>query len=268
VPAPTHPLLLTGSSVAAEGSSSLDRATKLGVGPGWVLRLYPEAGEASGGFRGAQLASRKGQNALSDPERCRQEASRRAKGRVRRYCAANGLSRLGTLTYRGEGCHDSRRVRDDLAAFFRTLRSELGGSPFAYVWTTEWHKSGHGLHVHFAVGQYIDWRLIAETWKHGFVWIEQIGAGKRSSALAEARIAARYLAKYIGKDFEAAGGGLHRYEVAQGFQPRRVELHGRGRDDVVEEASSRMGGPPDYVSTSDEWANWWGPLAVFLSWAA
>ncbi len=36
-----------------------------------------------------------------DEGRSPAEAIRRAKSSVRRYCAANGLDRLGTLTYRG-----------------------------------------------------------------------------------------------------------------------------------------------------------------------
>ena len=48
--------------------------------------------------------------------RAREEAARRARAKVRRYGAANRLNRLGTLTYRGEGCHDPLRLRADLAA--------------------------------------------------------------------------------------------------------------------------------------------------------
>ena len=42
-----------------------------------------------------------------------------------------------------------------------------------------------------------------------------------SGALEEARVASFYLAKYVSKslDDERRAAGLHRYEVAQGFQP-------------------------------------------------
>lgn len=36
------------------------------------------------------------------------EADRCAGSKLRRYCAANSLNRLGTLTYAGSGCHDRR----------------------------------------------------------------------------------------------------------------------------------------------------------------
>jgi hypothetical protein len=44
------------------------------------------------------------------------------------------------------------------------------------------------------------------------------------SYLAEARLAAHYLAGYAGRDLGDArrSAGLHRYEVAQGFQPDKI----------------------------------------------
>ena len=82
---------------------------------------------------------------------------------IRRYCAANRLNRLGTLTYAGEGCHDPSAVRSEVAAFFRRLRSELGGDRFPYLWVPEWHPGGHGLHLHFAVGRFIGQPLIRDV---------------------------------------------------------------------------------------------------------
>jgi hypothetical protein len=62
-------------------------------------------------------------------QRARDEAARRARAKIRRYGAANRLNRLGTLTYRGEGCHDPLRLRADLAGFFRCLRERLASGP-------------------------------------------------------------------------------------------------------------------------------------------
>ena len=79
----------------------------------WALSLYPEAAEGGG-----CLSVRRGPAVQGGPpnvERAAEEAGRRARAKLRRYAAANRLNRLGTLTYRGEGCHDPRRLRDDLA---------------------------------------------------------------------------------------------------------------------------------------------------------
>jgi hypothetical protein len=66
----------------------------------WQLSLCAAAGEAGGGFVASRSSDfRSGRGAATDPERARAESARRARTRVRRYCAANGLSRFGTLTY-------------------------------------------------------------------------------------------------------------------------------------------------------------------------
>ncbi len=76
-------------------------------------------------------------------------------GKMRRYCAGNRLNRWGTLMYAGVGCHDPAALRVHVGEFFRELRRELGGQPLPYAWTADRHKTGHGLHVHFAVGQFV-----------------------------------------------------------------------------------------------------------------
>ena len=155
---------------------------------GWMLNLYPGAGEGGGCFVSARRRDyRPGSGGpAADPERARVEAGRRAGGRLRRYCAANRLNRLGTLTY-AEGCHDPGQVRADVGAFFRTLRADLGGEPFAYVWVPEWHKK-HGLHLHFAVGGFIPKGRIESAWGRGFVHIKLLGdLPVGSGRIAEAR---------------------------------------------------------------------------------
>src|SRR5439155_24193668 len=118
--------------------------------------VYPEAGEAVATFRrGVQVDPERRYSRSSElgDDRSIAEAVRRARGAVRRYCAGNTLDRLGTLTYRGKGCHDELQLRADVGVYFRLLRRLLGGGSFPYLWTGEWHSGGHGLHVHFAVGR-------------------------------------------------------------------------------------------------------------------
>jgi hypothetical protein len=123
--------------------------------------------------------------------------------------------------------------------------------------------------LHFAVGRYIRRALIQSAWDRGFVHIKllgdlPVGAGQ----LNEARLAARYLGKYLSKDVESDWGGLHRYEVAQGFQPHREQVTAQTGRDALAELSVRMTRAPEYVWWSSEATEWHGPPAVWASWAA
>lgn len=213
--------------------------------------------------------SRSGQGSGSpeEAERSAHEAARRARGKVRRYCAANRLNRLGTLTYRGAGCHDPLVAREHIGEFFRGLRRSIGGKALPYLWTDEWHPGGHGLHLHFSVAQYVRRSALESNWGHGFLHIKLIGdLPVGSGSLEEARRAARYLAKYVGKDSDRPRAGLHRYEVAQGFQPREIWMTGRSADEVIALAADRIGAAPDRIWRSSDEEQWDGPPAVWMSW--
>jgi len=239
----------------------------------WSLSLYPDAGEAGGCYVGAsrRVPEYVARGHAADAARSAQEAGRRARATLRRYCAANRLNRLGTLTYAGEGCHDPLQVRADVAEFFRALRAARGGSPLAYVWVPEWHKSGHGLHVHFAVGQYVPRSLIADAWGRGFVHIKllgdmSVGSGPRE----EARRAAGYLSKYVAKTFadpQARVLGLHRYDVAQGFKPEKLSIRGRALGDVMGQACDLFAAAPAHVWSSFDVPDWDRPPAVWAMWS-
>ncbi len=239
---------------------------RLGVQPFWALSLYPDAAEGGG-----CLSVRRGPAVQGRPpnvERAAEEAGRRARGKLRRYAAANRLNRLGTLTYRGEGCHDPRRLREDLAGFFRELRTALDAGRFPYVWVPQWHPGGHGLHAHFAVGRFVPRGLIERSWGNGFVHIKLLdGLPVGSGALAEARLAARYLARYVGRDLDNERlAGLHRYEVAQGFQPAKIECYGETAEDVIDRASGYMGSAPERIWLSSTEEGWRGPPACWAQW--
>lgn len=240
---------------------------------GWQLSLCAAAGEAGGCF----VSSRRDRGSVrsgpaADPERARAEAGRRARSRVRRYCAANRLNRLGTLTYRGGGCQDPWQARRDVGAFFRSLRQELGGEPLPYVWVPEWHKTGHGLHLHFAVGRFVPRAMIERAWGHGFVHIKLLGGlPVGSGSFAESRKAAGYLSKYVAKSFDDDESaqrpkGLHRFDVAQGFKPPSTLIRGSTRAEVIRQASGDMGGPPDVFWFSADVEGWHGPPAVWVQW--
>jgi len=234
----------------------------------WTFSLYPEAAEGGGCYVPPCVAQR-GRGRQPDPERSQEEAGRRARSKLRRYCAANRLNRFGTLTY-AQSCRDPRQLRIDVGGFFRGLRRELGGEPLPYAWTSEWHPGGHGLHVHFAVGRYVGQRLIADVWGLGIVHIKLIGdLPHGSGALEEARVAAGYLAKYVSKslDDERRAAGLHRYEIAQGFQPQRLQLVGKADTEVLAEACERMGGQPSRLWRSSIAEGWSKPPALWCAWS-
>jgi hypothetical protein len=255
----------------AEGAgSSLEVATKLArpIRAEWVLTLYPTAGEAAGTFQALSRPRRcPTPGPALDPERAATEAARRARTMVRRYVAANRLDRLGTLTYRGEGCHDERALRRNVRHFFKRLRVDLDIGAFAYLWVPEWHKTAHGLHAHFAIGMYVPQKRIEDAWGRGFVHIKRLGRGARGGSLEAARRSAGYLSKYVAKAFDTAREHrLHRYDRAQGFSPAHERIAGSSRSDVIEQASDRMGGPPSRVWDSRDERTWAGPLAVWAGW--
>ena len=219
---------------------------------GWRFSLYPDAGEGGGSF---QYSVRRVPQFVSagfanNPARAAEEAGRRARAKLRRYCTANRLNRLGTLTFAGDGCHDPAELRGYLSDFFRALRLALGGAAFPYVWVPEWHPKGHGLHDHFAVGRFIKRSLIAEAWGYGFVHIKLLGdLPVGSTNLSEARRAARYLSKYVAKSFTDPSARilvLHRYDIAQGFLPLPVAVSGRSAADVLAQASSVFNSVPSF----------------------
>ena len=249
-----------------QAATSLEYGTKLVPVQGyWETTLFREAGEAVVVFQSARQA--RGARGDPDPEEANRVAARRARTSIRRYCAANGLNRLGTLTYSGSGCHDPIALRHDVAAFFRELRQCLSISAMPYLWTSEWHKTDHGLHAHFAVGQFVHRSLIEEAWPHGFIHIKLLGNLPYSATpLAQARLAARYLAKYVAKSLDGQAPGLHRYEVAQGFAPRKETVRSRTADEGEAWAAGVMGRQPEYVSQWREWRDYQGPPAVFVSW--
>jgi hypothetical protein len=235
------------------------------VESGWLLNLYPDAAEATGCFVSPRRPWRGGGPWEPDEDRAASEAIRRARGAIRRYCAANVLNRLGTLTYAGDGCHDPRVFRTDLAGFFRRLKADLG-TALPYLWVPEWHPGGHGLHAHFAVGRFVPYRGIRAAWGRGIIHIKLLGdLPVGSGAIGEARRAAGYLSKYVGKDL-GPEYGLHRYDVAQGFQPKLRRLRGPSLGDVLDQATAIMGRAPVEIWDSADMPDWDRPHSVRATW--
>jgi hypothetical protein len=77
------------------------------------------------------------------------------------------------------------------------------------------------------------------------------------------------LAGYAGRDLgdERRLAGLHRYEVAQGFQPEKILVYGVAAEDVIQRASGLMGAAPERVWFSSSLEVWHGPPACWAQWA-
>jgi len=181
---------------------------------------------------------------------------------------ANRLDRLATLTY--VGIHnDPKQVSADIGAFFRELR-DLLGAPFPYLWVREWHPGGHGLHVHFLVGKFIHWSLIKEAWGDGRIDIRRksrpqlrLGDGPAE----EARYLARYLAKYLSKGSnQNRDEWSHRFDVAQGFQPRPILYSAPNEYEARLLACRKMGSAPSALWQSRNQENYTGPEVSWMAW--
>lgn len=249
-----------------------ERAARLAqLRSGWTFALYPDALEGGGCWvtprRVQPVFIRAGEGANS--ARSLQEAGRRARTAARRYIVANRCDKMITFTY-AQACHDRDQFVADMHAFWLALRAALGGKPFPYLWVPEWHKS-HGLHAHAAVSQYIPFALILSLWGRGRVRIERMAgapAGRSAGVVAErARICARYLAKYIGKAFddERRVLGRHRYDIGQGFRPKRIVFTADTRDGALAQACDYMGSRADTLWFSPEDANY---AAMWAAWRA
>lgn len=225
---------------------------------GWKVTAYPDAGEAVLSFlNGRRKAERV--EGCGDPQANRDRAERRARTMVRRFCAANGIDRLASLTFAPPFCTDPHELRCHMSRFFRRTRAALD-RPFPYLWVPELHKDGERFHAHVGFADYIPKAQLAELWGHGFVDIRRIRVRGASSRTEHSRKAAGYLSKYVGKAFDRHDVfGRHRYECAQGFQPRTVEYLGATHDEAMAFATEQLGGSaPSYVWSSDEVDDWKG----------
>lgn len=158
---------------------------------------------------------------LSDLERESknlERASKRAHVALRRYCVANQLLKMLTLTY-AQTVLEHKVVKDDVNALFVRWRSLKGGKSFPYAYVLEFHPGGHGLHVHTAVPlHFIDKFWLEETWGHGIVHYRDPKPLRHGDTRERARNLSRYLSKYVSKDLgNIHEKNAHRYEVAQGF---------------------------------------------------
>jgi hypothetical protein len=261
--------------------SSLEEATILpgDIASGRALvSIYPTCGEAtvcgmsehafgvrpdasdgpSEEFLDAQDPDRRHKN-----ERSASEAARRSRRMISRFCVANRLRFMWTLTFAVEEW-DVDQARGAVVELMAALAERTGG-PFPYLYVFELHPGtddkpqGHGLHVHMAIPMYVGHDEFTRAWGRGHCWVTTPGRRGTASAVA-ARSAARYLAKYVDKSIEDNQSfGRHRYEVAQGFQPECVRVRRWNLADGVRYVIEQFGRQPSFVWSSHEDPDWLGP---------
>lgn len=165
-------------------------------------------------------------------------ARQRAKVCVRRFVRAHDLRRLVTFTNgdaESEGWTSRKQALDDVAGWMKNHRVELFGDVPVILIAERGGKNGRW-HVHGAMprGGRLPYSAIIESWS---AYMERLGwhsatgkhrwhagdeSGKHRGGFASARVAARYLVKYIIKGMDEDDGtkGEHRYRTAGGRLPR------------------------------------------------
>jgi hypothetical protein len=199
----------------------------------------------------------------------RQRAERRAKKLFRHYVVRNWLVRMWTMTYEIAEW-DRGKVVADMNGFLQRLRVELGELfPAAYV--LELHPGGHGWHAHLALERrFIHKHRLQILWSHGIVQFSDGNKGvrKEQGGRAKARVVARYMSKYLTKEFQGEHPmGEHRYEVTQGFQVVRRSWRFRSLEAASKWLEELEGGIVAATNwTSDAIEDWHGPPVWGFCW--
>jgi hypothetical protein len=250
-----------------KGSPSNDIETKLPdfLNRSFDLIVYPSSCEFvvvphQGKTNGKRVRKRPGES--SDPDRSRKVATQRARTRIRRYSVEHRLRFMWTLTF-AEAQEDPKRDLRQVERMLAKVVSEREGERFPYVRVLEWHKT-HGLHVHLGVPFRFDQGLLGDLWGKGFVWCSD-KKPKGAPNVAGARIAADYLSKYVGKAFEVAEFGSHRYECAQGFDVTKYSIPFSTPGDGFTFGAELFPGTMSYFWSSDQEPEWEGPPVLFAS---
>jgi hypothetical protein len=269
-------------------AASLDRATLSGSGvhhpnPGLILReskppvavcIREGALEASVVVVGSPREKDPEHQPTPDPERSAKEADRRARAELRRYCVANRLNVLWTLTYAVEP-DDWEKVWEDIEAFRKRLWAHLGRR-IAMVTVIEQGSENGRLHVHFTVGERLEWSDVGRIWGHGFVQFQRIKTRKNQrttlSRSDQARVIAGYLAGYLianGKKVHAQDGrSFHgkRFSTTRGFSPGCNRVRVESIDQALALVYGTMGPTPSYLWSSSDLEDWDGPPVWVAFW--
>lgn len=275
---PSVPTLADSQADGKGGSPELEpRPLLFHARLGWCLCATPQAGEATIthcpspsaeaiGTCGSRLGSGASRPAVSHGVR--------AKGKVRRYCRANRLRFLYTLTYKvAAGSRDV--VIKDLRQFLRRLQRAYGRLPLVAVIERGTQGTAR-LHIHFAARRRLGLGKLARLWGLGFV--HRGDPGRQPERMTVGKLS-RYLAKYVTKacaDGEEGSGdrapGRHRYLITQGWTPVALRYRFPSCSAALADLVRAIGEPDQLVPFGDAGADpvygfwlsfpeklWWPP---------
>ncbi|MBX3318975.1 MAG: hypothetical protein KF890_03780 [Nitrospira sp.] len=220
--------LRTGAAPAA--SPKLDRKTFLGdhtqphstppsAGNVWSIKIHDFGKQWVEMSWGKALSSpgKKGEKGSSRNRDYNEARARgRAKNEIRKKCLTIGADHLVTLTYRAN-IENRDRVLHDLERLRRAL--SRAGCSMRYVAVLERQQRG-ALHPHLAVKGFQDVRLLRSCWYrivgNGQGQVNVKGPRPGSSPVK----LARYISKYISKDFDNMPRDFeeHRYFCSLGLR--------------------------------------------------
>jgi hypothetical protein len=167
---------------------------------------------------------------------------------VRRFCRANGLCFLWTLTYRVPAT-SRKEVARDVNRLFTRLAQAYGKLPVVAV-IERGTNATRRLHVHLGVDRWLNIDLVADAWRKGFVWV---GDGRKCPGQPGVKRLSKYLSKYVAKQYEKESDQegerefrAHRYQVTQGFSVPQIRRQ-CASSQAGAEMLRHMYGPPSSV---------------------
>lgn len=276
---------ITASEYERHGGQVWDRVTLLQFENGHreasisryksLSELPPGYDPLNGGWEFRDCATARGSG---DRASSIERATRRARKSARLRCKASGFDSLFTFTYR-ENVQD----RDLVAAHWKeTVRRIRRVIPdFAYLAVVEQQKRG-ALHLHVATHRLQShllvrgvrlksWAVLRSIWRSV---VGELGGNfdeskRRSRSRASSLRIARYITKYIAKDF--SDGELDRKRYWAGGQwaaPRRVSMLFPRAPDSIGISSELLGMVfEEVVSPGAEFTHWLHPDG-FVYWIA
>ncbi len=179
-------------------------------------------------------------SSINEGETNKERSIRRAKKAVKTLCYLNVCRdwKFLTLTYAGEGQFSEKQVRKDIKDFIARLEKGIKRD-IKYIGTTEYHESGHGLHVHLLCNlPYMENNMLAKKyWKKGFIKINALNIEKKKRGLLNV---IGYLTKYITKEMAEHGLGKHHYLRSRNLHEEVTAVRMTMSDEQFEEYKKRL----------------------------